>query len=234
MKHGNLRLIGTSHIASQSIKEIKKAFDDKPEIVALELDKPRLYGLLHPEQRRAGFFELSKVVGVRGALFAQLARFAQRHFGRQVGIEPGSDMLSAYLLAKENNSKIFLIDQPIDLTLRYFSQTITWKEKFRLVWDILTSPFNKGESVSIDLRKVPEKKMIVFLLEKLKERYPTFHKVLVEDRNRFMARKLRHLMDEHPDDKILAVVGAGHEEGIIKLLKSMETAPSHSWTVEYG
>ena len=37
-----------------------------------------------------------------------------------------------------------------------------------------------------------------------------------------MAKRLNKLMYVHPDKKILAIVGAGHEEGIIEELKWMK------------
>ncbi|MEK6967195.1 MAG: TraB/GumN family protein [Nanoarchaeota archaeon] len=231
MHYHNLQIIGTSHIAEQSIKEIQKAFEEPPTIVALELDKNRLYSLIHPEVKKAGFFEISKVAGVRGALFAVIARWAQGHFGKQVGIERGSDMLTAFKLAHKHKAKLALIDQPIELTLQNLSREFTFREKALLVWDIIRSPFG-GEKMSIDLRKVPEKKLISELLEKLKIRYPSLYKVLVEDRNRHMARRLRVLMDSNPTDRILAVIGAGHAEGVSKILRASESTASHSWSVE--
>ena len=45
-----------------------------------------------------------------------------------------------------------------------------------------------------------------------------------------MGRNLRRLMDSHPDKKILAIVGAGHEEEIIRLVKKMESI-SYSFSV---
>ena len=45
----SILVIGTSHIAKQSIKEIGESFVRiKPEIVAVELDRQRLHGLLTP------------------------------------------------------------------------------------------------------------------------------------------------------------------------------------------
>jgi pheromone shutdown protein TraB len=37
-----------------------------------------------------------------------------------------------------------------------------------------------------------------------------------------MARKLKRLMSEHPDKKILAVMGAGHEDAVLEILRESE------------
>ncbi len=47
MKHKNLTILGTSHIAKQSLKDVEDAIiKAKPGIVALELDRKRLAALL--------------------------------------------------------------------------------------------------------------------------------------------------------------------------------------------
>ncbi len=213
--------------------DIGRAFEDPPAIVCLELDRNRLHGLLHPKEKTAGFFELSRHVGMRGALFAVVAKWVQQHFGKQVGIEPGAEMLFTFKKAKGIKAKIALIDQPIEVTLRNFSKEFTGKEKLRLVWDIISSPFSKGESITFDLSKVPKNELIVRMLEKLKERYPSMYKVLLEDRNIYMALRLRLLMVSEPNKRILAIMGAGHVEGVLKILKAHESVISHTWSVEH-
>ena len=57
------------------------------------------------------------------------------------------------------------------------------------------------------------------LINKVKKRYPNIYNVLVKERNEVMAKKLARLMKDKPDDKLLAIVGAGHEEEIIDLIE---------------
>ena len=67
----------------------------------------------------------------------------QQKLGKLVGVQPGSDMLTAVILARQYNSKLFLIDQEIELTLSKFSKQITVKEKFQFLKDIFSSIFRK-------------------------------------------------------------------------------------------
>ena len=76
-----------------------------------------------------------------------------------------------------------------------------------------------------DLRKVPAKKLIETVLKRVKRDYPSFYNVLVEERNRHMAVGLVHIVKQNPDSHVLAVVGAGHEEGLAELLRTM--LPDH-------
>ena len=75
---------------------------------------------------------------------------------------------------------------------------------------------------SFDLRTVPEEKLIENMMAVLKKRYPSVYKVLVEDRNKYMVKQLVTLMREHPEKKILVVVGAGHKKGMEELLNKVD------------
>jgi len=128
-------------------------------------------------------------------------------------------MKKAVELAKKHKMKIALIDQDIEITLKRFSKSLTWKEKGNFVADIFKAMFKKGNAIEFDLTKVPSKKIIKKLVSQVKERYPNVYKVLIEERNQVMAHNLKHIMQENPDKQILAILGAGHEEEIIDMIK---------------
>ena len=227
MNYKNLRIIGTSHIAIESVNEIRRAVsEEKPDLIAVELDRHRLHGLLEHKKSRFEFRDMFKL-GVKGYLFAIVASYLQKKLGRSVGLEPGSDMLEAVKLAKQTDVHLALIDQDISITLRNFGKAFTWKEKWHLIVDIFMSVFfNKREMAKIgitnlDLNKVPTKKVITMMLKHVQERYPSIYKALIQDRNYVMARHLSGLMSKH--QKIVAVVGAGHEEEIITILKKIDS-----------
>jgi len=217
----NLKIIGTSHIARESIEAVESYIKTKkPEIVALELDGRRAHALLHNIKSKPSL-KMIKVLGVKGFLFFVIAGFLQKRLGRLVGTEPGSEMKSALEAAMKEKSKIALIDRDIQITMKKLSQTLSWKERLRFIADIFKGPFSKElkEFRKIDLRKVPSEKMIVKVLKMVKKRYPNLYKVLVEERNEHMASALVDIMNKHPDSRILAVVGAGHENELAILIK---------------
>ena len=77
MKHHNLTVIGTSHIAKQSLEEVKKAIEEeKPEIVALELDRPRLSGLLSGQKAKPRVSDIGRI-GLKGWLFMIIAGYIE-------------------------------------------------------------------------------------------------------------------------------------------------------------
>ena len=205
--------IGTSHIAQDSVDEIKKAFlDNDPDIVGVELDHQRLHALLSDQKPNYSPRMIGKI-GLKGYLFAIIGSYLQRKLGRMVGVQPGSDMKQAVVLAKNNQKQVLLMDRNLQTTLKRFSKQLTWKERWRFLGDLILRR-GRGKRMKIDLKKVPPKQLVKVLLDELKGRYPTMHRILVEERNEFMARRLLAASLQHPDSKILAIIGAGHLQGV--------------------
>ena len=213
-----LHIIGTSHIAPESLKKVEKVIlNEKPNIVAIELDKKRLFALLSKEKQKVSFRDIKRV-GFKGWLFAVFGAWAERKLGAKVGVSPGSEMLRAVAMAQHINAKVALIDQDIEITLRRFSRALSWKEKGTFLVDLFKGlVLRKG--INIDLAKVPSHDVIKKLIADVKKRYPNVYRVLVLERNEYMAKRLALIMQQHPEDHIIAVVGAGHEKEIAKLLK---------------
>lgn len=210
----NLTIIGTSHIAIQSIKEVKEAIKlINPYIIALELDSLRFQKLNSKNKKN----NLLKGIGSRGFLLNLIGAWAEKKLGEKVNTSPGSEMKAAIEIAKKENIKIALIDQDIRITLKNLSKNFTLKEKLRFLKDLLLSIFTNKNKINIDLTKVPEKDFIKKIIKEVKEKYPNLYKVLVEDRNKVMAANLITLININKP--ILAIVGAGHEEDLIKELK---------------
>lgn len=214
-----IKIIGTSHIAPESIKKVEKAIlETKPDIVAIELDRKRLIALLSKDKHKLSYRDIRRV-GFKGWLFALIGAWAEKKLGDKVGVSPGADMLKAVSAAQQTGARIALIDQDIEITLKKFSRSLSWKEKFTFLGDLFKGiVLRKG--IQFDLSKVPTQKVIDKLIEDVRKRYPNIYRVLVKERNEYMAQKLAHIVKHYPDSRIIAVVGAGHEKEIIPLLKS--------------
>ncbi len=222
-KYKNVFLVGTSHIAKKSAEKITKKFNElQPDVVCVELDRKRLHSLLtnaKPNYNLSGI----KQYGLQGYLFAVIASFIQKKLGNVVGTKPGIDMLTAVNLARNNKKQLELIDQDIEITLKKFSKRFSFKEKMRLIWDIISAPFAKqNKKLRISLTDVPDDKVICILMEQMKKRYPNLYSVLVEERNQIMAKNIQKIMEKTPDKKIMVVIGAGHESELINLIKKQE------------
>ncbi|MBU0457526.1 MAG: TraB/GumN family protein [Nanoarchaeota archaeon] len=224
----DIKIIGTSHIAKQSIDEIKKAIEEeKPEIIAVELDIQRASALLQQQKGKISFKEIIQI-GIKGYLFAKIGQYIQQKLGKLVGVAPGSEMKTALQLAHKNKLEVALIDQPIDITLKNFSKKLTWKEKGRFILDIFKGIFFPKKQIkeigleNFDLRTVPEKEIVSKMIKQIKTRYPNVYDTLIHDRNKYMVKKLIDITKNHPEKKIIAIVGAGHVEGMNRLLSKID------------
>ena len=154
---------------------------------------------------------------MRGFLFATIASWVQRKIGSSIGLVPGADMLTAYKSAQAVGARVALIDRHIQVTLKKISARLTWREKWCFFVDILKAVFNVRPSISFDLSSVPDKEVISALMDEFKSRYPTLYDVLVVERNKHMSVHLARLI-ENSEGLVVAVVGAGHEEELQKLV----------------
>ena len=218
MQVDNIILVGTSHIAKESIKEVDVAIErHKPVVIALELDRGRFEGLLHPQKHKARLRDIGQV-GLTGYFFSVVGAWAERALGSSVGIDPGADMLHAIKIARKNNIPLALIDQDIRITLKRLSKGVTWRERFRFMWDVLKGIVTRNKQLPFDLRTVPTQDVIDLLIRDVRKRYPNVYRVLVGERNDVMARRLAALRARH-QGTIIAIIGAGHRQEMVALIR---------------
>ncbi|MBS3065415.1 MAG: TraB/GumN family protein [DPANN group archaeon] len=206
-----VKIIGTSHITP--ISENKRY-----DIIAIELDRSRFEALMSKAPSKFNFSDALKI-GFGGYIFAFIGGILQKYLANKLGAVPGEDMLSAIKLAQKNKSKLVLIDQPIQITLQRFSRNVSLWEKIKFVLFILASPFLMRDK--INLRIVPEQKLVDKLTSELRKGFPGIYRVLISDRDKFMANKIVTLRKAFPDSAILVVVGAGHISGLNAALQNI-------------
>ncbi|MFH0798467.1 MAG: TraB/GumN family protein [Candidatus Woesearchaeota archaeon] len=220
----NLTLVGTSHVAIESVRQAENIIlSEKPKFVALELDRGRFMALMDEKAKKGISFRMIREVGIKGVIFGSLGAWVEKKIGKAVGVSPGSEMRMAAISAAKVNATIALIDRDIRVTIRHLFKYLTRKEKWRFFADIFKGVvLRKREVEEFDLSKVPPEELIEKLLAKTRKRYPGFYKALVEERNEHMAKNLYKLMNNHKEDKIIALIGAGHEKEMLRLIKAME------------
>ncbi len=206
-----VKIIGTSHIAKESAEKVKRVIEqEKPECVAIELDPKRFYALTHTQTDEKRKF------GLRFGLTIYLFDWLQQKLGKAVGVLPGSEMLSAIEAAKSVNAKIVLIDRDIEETFRGI-MAVQFREKLKLFLGLFAFPFSREK---ISLKKVPGDRVIEQAICYLNKELPGFYKVLVDDRNRYMAAWIKRLESEF--DNIIVVVGAGHRKELEKMVRKKQ------------
>ncbi|RLI86433.1 MAG: TraB family protein [Candidatus Altiarchaeales archaeon] len=223
-----IRIIGTGHILSRSVEEVRTAISEEmPDVVAVELDLKRFRALedvgFNPKsyQRRVSFKDLivSLVGGGSFPVFLEgVLALIQKELGEKYGIYPGSDMCAAIVSAKNSGSRIALIDRDIEITMNRLMRV-----PLREIVHLLLSRGDNLELVSrllnSNIEGILGKENLDIIMDRLKKEIPNTYKVLVDERDRYMAHTLHRIQKENPSAKILAVVGAGHKRGISEYLE---------------
>tara|TARA_Y100000310_G_scaffold322163_1_gene380856 strand:- start:6637 stop:7341 length:705 start_codon:yes stop_codon:yes gene_type:complete len=218
----NITFVGTSHISKDSIKSVERVIEKKkPHIIAIELDKSRIQTLFTKSRRSLRLSDIRKM-GFKGFLFGMTGAWIERKMGKLTGSTPGSEMKKAILIAKKEKLPVALIDQDIRLTLRNISKRITWKEKFKFAKELIKAIFIKSKPIGFDITKVPSEKKIKYLTKRMKKDFPSLYTSLITDRDIYMSKNLYKISTDNYDKRIVTILGAGHIDGIIKLLKKQK------------
>ena len=226
----SLEIVGTAHISEKSIDTVRQTiYEKKPEIVAIELDIGRYQRLIDDSYGRVQEekFDLKTLLKSSNMIVTLVTAFlsnTQKRMGEDVGVKPGSEMLEAAKIAKQVNAEVALIDRNIQITLKRTINGMTLREKLTFVWELLTSYFSgeeDEETIEEEIEKLKQEDTITEVMNYLKEASPGGYNALVHERDAYMAYNLKSLEDHN----VVAVVGAGHKQGILKFLQQPETIP---------
>ena len=211
----NLRLLGTAHVATASVEAVRENIANwGPDVVAVELCKSR-HSALTQDRRldKEGLLKVIKEGKAPMVLLQSLLAAEQRKMGIDEGQQPGAELLAAVTAAEEAGLEVALIDRDIQTTLRRAWNKMGFREKFGLLWALLAEDEEEEE---LELEQVlADKDLLTSLMEELREVSPGAGEVLIDERDEFIARKIS---DIRGDGKVLAVLGAGHLDGVSKFL----------------
>ena len=193
----------------------KTIAEEKPDVVGVELDKKRYASL----KDGAKFQELNIVELVRtGQTWVLLINIILKNFQRQIGAQlnekPGSEMIAAINAAENSKIPVALVDRDVGITLRRAFHFLTFIEKLKFVYAIISGLFTKEKEKINEktIEKMKEKDVLNSLMQQMGKEFPTIKRILVDERDEYIAHKLSNLKGK----KILAVLGAGHLDGVEK------------------
>ncbi|MCE8426582.1 MAG: TraB/GumN family protein [Candidatus Methanoperedens sp.] len=216
-------LVGTAHVSEKSIAEVNEVIDrEKPDIIAVELDKGRFKALKGEEEvKDINVKDLLSQGNFYFFLLHWLLAYVQKKIGADTGVKPGAEMLSAIEKAEKTGAQVALIDRDIQITLGRFWKKMSFFEKLKLFGSLVGATAGIGTK-DIDMDTVTDEDVVSQLIEELRKIAPSAASVLLDERNAIMAR---NLIDLSKGNTVVAVVGAGHRTGIQKYLDAPDTIP---------
>jgi len=145
----------------------------------------------------------------------------QEKSAKKYGVNPGDEMLTAIYYAQKNQLPFEFIDADFQDLYKTIMKSLTSAEKLELalLGVFLTFfgwYFNSRKKIKKDLERLD--KNFDKNMEKMEAAYPVIKKLVLDDRNEHMAKKIMELKDKYGN--IVACVGDGHVVGISRILKS--------------
>jgi pheromone shutdown-related protein TraB len=219
-----IRLVGTAHVSAQSVEDVRKAIDEwHPDMIAVELDLARFEAL-----RKVGkdptVDDVLEVKNFNQLLIQWILSYLQRRIGLDVGVEPGAEMKAAIAEAEARRIPLSLVDRDIRLTLLRFWHSLGIIGKMKMFYALVVSIAEADELGEIDVESMKDQSVMDMVMEEFRRFSPEGARSLIDERDAFIAHNLVHLRDQNLG-KILAVVGAGHVQGINRYLENPSALP---------
>lgn len=223
----SLEIIGTAHVSEKSVEKVRNTILEKtPDVVAVELCINRYNHLINERngidiKKKFQIKELIKGDNLTLFLISEFLSYMQRKIGDEVGVKPGSEMLAAIDAANEVGARVVLIDRDISITLKRAIKKISFFEKMKFIYGIIASFFSKDDDIG-DIDSITEGDALKEIMKYFQEMSPKAYDVLVRERDAYMTKMLLGINEEN----VVAVVGAGHENGIKNYMNNPEELPA--------
>lgn len=220
-------LVGTAHVSQTSVEEVSSLIEsENPDRICIELDEGRMKS--KTEKSNWENMDIRKVIK-DGRGFFLLANTAlssfQRRMGEQTGTKPGDEILGAASLAKEKGIPLSLCDRDIQTTFkRAWAKSSLWN-KCKLIATLLSAAFSKEEITAEELEDLKKQDTLQSMMNEMAKELPTIKEVLIDERDQYLGRSIF----ETEGKKKLAVIGAGHTNGVISTIEKLsrgESTPS--------
>lgn len=212
-------LVGTAHVSAESVAEVRRIVaEERPDAVCVELDAGRERSLT----AAAGWHELDIGKVLReGKGFLLLANLVlasfQRRLGSDLGVKPGEEMLAAIQAARELGIPYVLADRDIQVTLRRAWASTGWWGRSKMLAAMLTSVLSNEKLEAAEIEHLKESDALAEMMKELAEYLPPAKRALIDERDRWLAARIHGSSGA----KVVAVVGAGHLEGIVAHLEAL-------------
>ncbi len=220
-------LLGTAHVSKASADKVTELLETgEYDAVAVELCPSRYNALLNPDSLAK--MDLFKVIreGRVTLVMASLALGAyQQRLADQFGIQPGAEQREAIRIARESHRPLLLIDREISTTLKRVAANLPWWKRVGLFTGLLAGILSKEEVSESEIEKLKEGDILETTFAEFAEDRQDLYLPLIDERDRYMAARLREEIENQSHENLLVVIGAGHMRGIARYLEQEKGSP---------
>lgn len=221
-------LVGTAHFSHKSVQDVQEIIKKiQPNAVVLELCEERSFMLqldeesLLEQNRKLSFDKVRSAIlekGLaQGLIYIMFVKMSA-NLTEKLGMAPGSEFRAASNMAVTiPGCGIVLGDRSLKVTIARAVASLSLWQKIKLVYQVVLSDVSITQE---DVEKCKDKDILEQMLQELGGEFPGFKRVLLDERNVYLAHSIYNwsetsVTSEGPA-KVVAVVGCGHVKGIIE------------------
>jgi len=225
-------IIGTAHVSQKSVEEVEQVIDQvQPDSICVELCEMRHKAMTEKGQwKNLDIFQIIRQ-GKTLFLLANLALSSfQKKMGDKLGVKPGAEMAKAVDKANELGAELVLADRNVQATLKRTWRNIPFWKKLTVLGGLFESFFTTEEISEEDLEKLKERDQISAMMDEFAKEMPSIKEPLIDERDQYLMASI----EKARGPKVVAVVGAGHLEGMQRYfgktvdLEALEVIPPPS------
>jgi pheromone shutdown-related protein TraB len=232
-------LVGTAHISQDSVEDVRATVEQvRPEAICVELCKARHQAMTQADNWRK--MDVVKVVRQKKAVFllAQLIMSSfYRRLGEKLGVQPGAEMIEGIRLAESTGAQLVLADRDIEITLKRVWGYLGLWSKLKLATQVMTGIFVHEEIDAGMIEQLKKQDQLEAVMAEFAGQYPEIKRRLIDERDTYLAEKIRTA----PGKTVVAVVGAGHVDGIKSQIQQehsldelMQLPPKSIWPTVFA
>lgn len=222
-----ITLLGTAHVSRASAEQVKALLaTGHYDAVAVELCPSRYHALINPDAlSRMDLFEVLRK-GKAAMVTASLALAAyQQRIAEQFGIEPGAEMRAAVDSAHTAKLPVILIDREVGTTLKRIYRNVPWWQRFSLITGLFGSLVSRETVSEEEVERLKEGDVLETTFSQFATEARALYIPLIDERDRYMAARLREEITQGEYRHLLGVIGAGHLRGVTRYLEQ-DTTPA--------
>ncbi len=234
----DVTILGTAHVSEKSISAVRSLCKSiKPDTICVELCESRIRSIQDPEYFKK--LDIFKVFKER-KMYLLLSSLILSSFQKKIGqgkIHPGDELRAGIEEGKLQQARIIPIDREVQITLKRAWSTVGGFTRLYLLSALVTSLFVKEEIPPEKIEELKREDILHDLFSQLPRRYESVKKVIIDERDEYLAQKIRDAAKQ--SEKLLAIVGAGHLNGIMKFIQEdreiahLDQVPAKTWWDRY-
>jgi pheromone shutdown-related protein TraB len=127
--------------------------------------------------------------------------------------------------ARARHLPVLLVDREIGVTLKRVAANLSWWKRLELFSGLVLTLVSHEEVPEAEIERLKEGDVLETTFAEFARNRQDLFLPLIDERDRYMAARLREEIEREGHGRVLAVLGAGHLKGVAGYLRAAESEP---------